>query len=131
MEIILLRQTLDLCFSLICGTHDFLNMLCSMKILYLFFVTFQAFLLGYCPLFPIDLILVWSSTARRSHFFHYFLDLFLSIIMGFISSSCLPLSRSFSISQNVLSVSPSLPMPTKLFSCQTSMSSHFYHAEKS
>ena len=54
------------CFSPICCVHDFLNLLHSPEILYLFLIAFQALRLGYDSLLGIRLILVGCSATRHS-----------------------------------------------------------------
>ena len=62
-------------FPFIHYVHDFLNLLHSLDILYLFFISFQALSIIYGSLLIIHFILLGYSTTRLSSFFHYLLYL--------------------------------------------------------
>jgi hypothetical protein len=112
---------------LICCVHDFLNLLHIPKILYLLFITFQAFPRIYGSLLCVHLVLVGYPTARLSICFHDPLDLVIihhDWIQGFLLLSCIHFSFFYQC------VPPS-PMHAGKFSCLTPLSLHIFYRELS
>jgi hypothetical protein len=108
----------------ICHTQDFLNLLHNPKILYLFFITFQAFPRDYGSLLVVHLILVGYSIVRSSSFFHdllYFFFLHHDWIQGLLLISFIHLFHHFFVSCQCF---PPSPMHVWTFSCLRPLSLH-------
>jgi hypothetical protein len=109
---------------LIRHAQDLLNIINIPEILYLFFVTFQAFIHGYDSLLGIHLISVGYSTERFSNCCHDPLDLFFihhNWVEGLLLISFIPFSLHSSFSCQCF---PPSPMHAGKFSCLTPLSLH-------
>jgi hypothetical protein len=116
---------------LLCCVQDFLNLLHIPLILYLFFITCQAFPRGYDSLLGIHLVLVGYCTAHLSSCHHDLLDMVVfhhDWIQGFLLLPFIHFSFHFSF---LCQCFPPSPMHAGKFSCQTRLSLHLYCIERS